>query len=70
MNSCSLTSDPLAPAEPARSVFVDHSDDRPCFLHRGQWNEGLDGFQPWCGSREPASVPAWGVRRVGLTYVT
>ena len=58
----------LAPAEPAGSVVVGDTRDRPCFLVRGHWNQGLDGFQPLCssGTGQPAVE---GVRRAGLGFL-
>lgn len=59
--------EPVAPAEPAYSVPVGDSRDHQCFLHRANWNEGLDGFQPRCGG--VGTSPARdGVRRPGLGY--
>ena len=60
--------EPSAPAEPTRSVFIDESFDRQCFLFRAQWNVGLDGFQPKCSSGATEPAPA-GVRRPGLPYL-
>jgi hypothetical protein len=39
----------------------------PCFLVRAHWNEAIDGPQPTCGSRTPATPDA--VRRPGLDHL-
>ena len=60
--------EPLSPAEPARSVFVDPTHDRQCFMWRSVWNEALDGPQPRCSSTTTVRAPA-GVPRAGLSYL-
>ncbi|UUZ57701.1 hypothetical protein [Nocardioides sp. B-3] len=40
--------EPIAPAEPAYSVYIGEGVDRPCFAHRSTWNEAPDGHQPRC----------------------
>lgn len=50
--------EPLAPAEPAHSVYIGDVVDRPCFMLRSPWNVALDGHQPRCST--PTTTPASG----------
>lgn len=52
--------EPIAPAEPAYSVYIGEGVDRPCFAHRSTWNEALDGHQPRCTTPVKAS-PSGGI---------
>ena len=58
----------ISPAEPASSVYIGETYDRPCFMWRTVWNEALDGPQPRCSSVTAERAPV-GVLRPGLRYL-